>query len=651
MRRRFEFTPDLSKFRKHQAGAYHKIVERILDGEDETGIVIPPRYGKSDVIRMSAIRLIVDNIVSRAFFITPNSILTSQLIDGGKVGDMGTRYGVAETVLNISMYPFERKPELPLPRFDIAAMNIQLAQLNMDFFADLVEKTIRETRRRPVVYVDEAHTGADDNSWGSCIKQWREAGAHLVVLTATPFRTDKSTIPGYRYKAVRNEPITIHRPSGEQHVLVEEGIAQYYKLEADYEVTFRQVWDEEDPPVLCRINKVPFEVTLNQIDGVTEDIKAARVLSELGARDTRRILRAVVKDMRVIQTGCTNLVRELTVRKEQSQDAAAIVFVCADDLEEEDAPNKQARDVEAVLAQIAPSLIVKRATSGDSDANTTIQSFARGQGDVLIVKYMGGVGLDIPRLKTCLDLSDVRQPTPFIQRITRICTVWEPTARPQDRIATADYIVPSDILAEALFKSLVRDAHGEAREIDLQNERLVERSGQTPLIRDTYEVTGTDRGEHFEDSDEQRASGERLDEVYDYLGVFPKLANYYSKPEIDLGAREIRRRMEGNGGPPPEPTPPPAQNGSFRNVGAELKERKQILTNVVNKLTTARLGPSYEPRHPLWQAEVKKVRVEHTKEALGEFRPVAKIVDVDDLDKVINSVRAELQERSRLGRR
>ena len=34
MRWRFEFTPDLSKFRQHQAGAYHKIVERILDGED-----------------------------------------------------------------------------------------------------------------------------------------------------------------------------------------------------------------------------------------------------------------------------------------------------------------------------------------------------------------------------------------------------------------------------------------------------------------------------------------------------------------------------------------------------------------------------------------------------------------------------------------
>lgn len=62
MRRRFEFTPDLSQFRKHQRGAYDTIVERILDGEDTTGIVIPPRYGKSDVIRMSAIRLIADNI-------------------------------------------------------------------------------------------------------------------------------------------------------------------------------------------------------------------------------------------------------------------------------------------------------------------------------------------------------------------------------------------------------------------------------------------------------------------------------------------------------------------------------------------------------------------------------------------------------------
>ena len=92
-------------------------------------------------------------------------------------------------------------------------------------------------------------------------------------------------------------------------MLIEEGVAQYYELEADYAVSFRQVWDEEDPPVLCKINKVPFEVTLNQIDGVTEDIKAARVLSELGAVATRRILHTVVKDERVIETGCENLSR------------------------------------------------------------------------------------------------------------------------------------------------------------------------------------------------------------------------------------------------------------------------------------------------------------------------------------------------------
>ena len=171
--------------------------------------MIPPRYGKSDVIRMSAVRLIADNIVSRAFFITPNSILTAQLIDDGKVRDMGIRYGVGEMLGNISTAAIEHRPTMPFPRVNIAAMNIQLAQKNMPFFKNLVERSIYETGRRPVVYIDEAHTGADDNSWGDCIKQWREAGSHLVVLTATPFRTDKARIPGYRYKPVGNKPITI----------------------------------------------------------------------------------------------------------------------------------------------------------------------------------------------------------------------------------------------------------------------------------------------------------------------------------------------------------------------------------------------------------------------------------------------------------
>ena len=219
--------------------------------------------------------------------------------------------------------------------------------------------------------------------------------------------------------------------------------------------------------------------------------------------------------------------------------------------------------------------------------------------------------------------------------------------RLQDRIATADYIVPADILAEALFKSLVQDAHGEAREIDIQNGRLVERSGRLSLMPDTYEVTGTDRGEHFEDSDEIRAPGERLDTVYSILEAFPAIANNYSKPDIDQRARNIGLRVESNGSQPPQPAPPPAQNGSFRNVGAELKARKRVLSNRVNKLTTARLGPSYEPSHPLWREEVKKVRFDHTRAALGVFRPVAQIIEVEDLDKVIASVESELEQRRR----
>ncbi len=86
--RGFRFDVDLSEFRVHQRRAYDTIVDRIRAGEKTTGIVLPPRYGKSDVMRMSAARLIADAHISRAFFITPNVVLTAQLINNRKVQDM-----------------------------------------------------------------------------------------------------------------------------------------------------------------------------------------------------------------------------------------------------------------------------------------------------------------------------------------------------------------------------------------------------------------------------------------------------------------------------------------------------------------------------------------------------------------------------------
>ena len=166
--RGFRFDVDLSEFRVHQRRAYDTIVDRIRDGEKTTGIVLPPRYGNSDVMRMSAARLIADAHISRAFFITPNVVLTAQLINNRKVQDMATRYRLGPSA-PITTALIENRPPHPFPNVHFAAMNIQLAQANMSFFAQLVKQTIHETGLAPAVFFDEAHTASEDNAWGRCV--------------------------------------------------------------------------------------------------------------------------------------------------------------------------------------------------------------------------------------------------------------------------------------------------------------------------------------------------------------------------------------------------------------------------------------------------------------------------------------------------
>ena len=120
--RGFRFDVDLSEFRVHQRRAYDTIVDRIRDGEKTTGIVLPPRYGKSDVMRMSAARLIADAHISRAFFIKPNVVLTAQLVNNRKVQDMATRYRLGPSSPDNDRLDREQAdspvPECPLCRHE-----------------------------------------------------------------------------------------------------------------------------------------------------------------------------------------------------------------------------------------------------------------------------------------------------------------------------------------------------------------------------------------------------------------------------------------------------------------------------------------------------------------------------------------------------
>ena len=102
------------------------------------------------------------------------------------------------------------------------------------------------------------------------------------------------------------------------------------------------------------------------------------------------------------------------------------------------------------------------ATGDESSGGlNALRKFQQGEGDVLVVKQMGGIGYDAPRLKVGLDLSLVRQPASYLQRVLRIGRVWRYGTGEREMQMTAVYITPDDMEGAAVWQKFINDEHGE----------------------------------------------------------------------------------------------------------------------------------------------------------------------------------------------
>lgn len=66
------------KLRPGQRVALGVIQQRVERGEKATAIVLPCRYGKSDVIRLAALKMWDEGIASGSIALSPNTVLRAQ---------------------------------------------------------------------------------------------------------------------------------------------------------------------------------------------------------------------------------------------------------------------------------------------------------------------------------------------------------------------------------------------------------------------------------------------------------------------------------------------------------------------------------------------------------------------------------------------
>lgn len=518
MPRLSKFQFNKKAFRSGQLGAFETIVKRVMqDRERHTTIVLPTRYGKTDVMLMSGLHLVYQQAVSSILIMTPNQVLRNQAVDREKLETSLRRYAVAvERILpdgsrrpGIDPYNVDGHPSIEhlLNLFPLAATT-SMVMHNIATFRHWVDYLKQSYGVPPVVLVDEAHTASDQTAWGNTIHALSSAGAYIVLCTATPYRSDGRPIPGFEVTKTYADDLTKRQQVGAHIYQEQHGRRVVYTLTAHHTTSFQQAWQES---VICGITRESFNVDLREhgIEGYIE-----QWLSELPPGEARRALSKAVRSPVVIQEGVRILLRNLRIRRKDAPETAGIVFVGNDDARDTEAgdndveANRYANLVADIIREEGADSPGERplkaviATSSVDAAAQVIEDFGKGKGDILIVKMMASAGLDIARLKVELDLSTVRTAGSFVQRVMRVCTRWERDDRAP--VLKALYITPDDGMGRELYQRLIHDLGGDASTAEWDDDTLLREGGSTkrsPRPLTEYEAIGTSLGNVLEDED------------------------------------------------------------------------------------------------------------------------------------------------------
>ena len=519
------------------------IEERITSGEKTTSIIFSARFGKSDEIRAGATELRAKS-GGASVVLVPWTFLARQMLNRKKVLKMQKRLKMQTFSAsrlepgNFDGHFFEEKPLCDLYVLTIAAA-CQAGNLEALKDAAILLRGRGEQLR---VFIDESHSVTSKSNgagWGEVAVELRDAGAHIVLLTATPLRSDNIAPFGFAVKELDRKHVEYRIPGVDDNnspifrIYAAEKVA--YQLQSDLpEVTRKDAWDRG---ILTPIQVRWFGFTVNQeeVDKIDNDSMARRALSK-----------AVRSDAVIVQAVML-MVEDVLIRRHTAPTSAAIVYVGNDNADEA-SDDRHTQRVKNIIERmwreqtgISPLITVAMLKESNADdAAAKIEQFVGdedqpGIGDVLIVKQMGGVGLDADRIKTGVDLSIIRSISSCIQRWLRVCTRWDgPNGK---RLAShATLILPKDCITEAIYDHVVTQQGG-----DFKGNESVELIDEVPrepdekqldlLINGPYNAGVTDQHLQSINADVDALVSKLLRQqpklalIYDRLALAQLLAN------------------------------------------------------------------------------------------------------------------------------
>jgi|SRR5215469_3378708 len=599
------------------------IVER-FPSEPGTSVMVPPRYGKADIIRGSALELIKCGAVT-SVVIVPWIYLADQIKDEEKVRLMYERYAIP---VNTPFF-LHRCIKMRTSRwwkrsrglYNLISMTIGLANANDSQFFDGLEE-IKETYGVPVpVFIDECHLVRKNQAWSNLALKAQELGCYIVPLTGTPvlgmpeFEQITDDWKKVTYTLIRKKLVNGELQYSKQ--TYEGQSRQIVQIRGQVHVDWKTAWDEG---ALSKVNAIWIDTKV--IDSETDE--ELGMLSQLTKEELRGRLRAILESNDLIAKASAVGVKRLLRRRHGTRMLVVTGFDYGD-FERNSQANHFKQAIRQALISFGrnPDLFrIAIATTTDDEgfpdaqALQKIKDFQAGKIDILIVKMMALVGLDVPECKIEIYNSPMCDGALPQQALSRALTIWEEERNP------ADLIMVDHIGQRNAYNRMVRDQGGEAEtKVDLTQEEPIpppEEASRLCYVKDSGVSRYADQYGKQQSGDHE-ITLEIIKHVYNVGNLTDAeiLENYqrggFIVTEQNRTDYEAKRQQE--------------EAQGFKDVDKPLEDIIGEFGNAAKRLVSKHVNYGISPDH--WREKVRELQTK-AKELCGIWS--GSVTDLDDAE-------------------
>lgn len=447
------------------------IVKRYTEEEDCTGVLTPPRSGKATVVILSAMELRSLG-APYVHVVAPWKTLADQLTSSEKIQKTLHFYGArgwqgeitTDSLSSISHHKYWQYGRGQAPT--LLASTIHLLHSNISIVEQAIRYAHETTGKRPCYIIDETQLVGQERKWHDTVSRLLQAGAYVVAMTGTEVRSDKKLAFGFTYEPVVGaEPQEKRSAVFKGKATMEDGIEKYEIGVGSSVTTEYKILPIGTEPVYIStaFNRgwcAPLEIRLLDFSFKNNEVNKELNVGDASASQLRGITTHLLQSDECITASVRFFLQELArLRQNPETKDAKGMFVTLSDSEhliakgdklKDERANYHARLIKkelkrqlsmlsaesrAVLGRMNVEICTSTDLNGEPDQSAAdkLHLFTRtsideetGKDpiDVLLVKNMGIVGLDVPELKVMVDLSNLSCCSAKIQANLRTTTVW-----------------------------------------------------------------------------------------------------------------------------------------------------------------------------------------------------------------------------------